>query len=88
MRGRLRLVEAGDGEQHGGLRDGDGLTYVMQAAGNRAASLIRRRAMVAVDATALIAPRTGRGLHRFANPGRFLRLAGAVQPWLPARPCW
>ncbi len=26
----------------------------------------------------------GRGLHRFANPGRFLRLAGALQPWLTA----
>ncbi|NOG71960.1 heme ABC transporter permease, partial [Roseicella sp. DB1501] len=24
----------------------------------------------------------GRGLHRFANPGRFLRLAGRLQPWL------
>jgi heme exporter protein C len=24
----------------------------------------------------------GRGLHRFANPGRFLRLSGAVLPWL------
>ena len=29
-----------------------------------------------------MAPRTGRGLHRFANPGRFLRLAAKVQPWL------
>ena len=35
-----------------------------------------------VDASATLAPRTGRGLHRFANPGRFLRLAGVVQPWL------
>ena len=26
----------------------------------------------------------GRSLHRFANPGRFLRLAGALQPWLTA----
>jgi heme exporter protein C len=26
--------------------------------------------------------RSGRALHRFANPGRFLRLAGRVQPWL------
>ena len=25
-----------------------------------------------------------RSLHRFANPGRFLRLAGRVQPWLTA----
>ncbi len=24
----------------------------------------------------------GRGLHRFANPGRFLRLSGVVLPWL------
>lgn len=39
-----------------------------------------------VEATAYIAPPSGapsgKGLHRFANPGRFLRLAGAVQPWL------
>jgi heme exporter protein C len=27
-------------------------------------------------------PAAGRSLHRFANPGRFLRLAGRVQPWL------
>ncbi len=27
-------------------------------------------------------PRSGRGLHRFANPGRFLRLASRVQPFL------
>ncbi len=26
-------------------------------------------------------PRGARGLHRFANPGRFLRLAGRVLPW-------
>ncbi len=26
----------------------------------------------------------GRGLHRFANPGRFLRLSGKVVPWLSA----
>jgi heme exporter protein C len=37
-----------------------------------------------VDATAALAPRSrsGRGLHRFANPGRFLRLAARVQPWV------
>src|SRR6266567_4475087 len=29
-------------------------------------------------------PGAGRGLHRFANPGRFLRLSGAVLPWLAA----
>jgi heme exporter protein C len=29
-------------------------------------------------------PSSGGGLHRFANPGRFLRIAGAVQPWLNA----
>ena len=29
----------------------------------------------------LAAPRGG-ALHRFANPGRFLRLSGRVQPWL------
>ena len=35
-----------------------------------------------MDTAAVILPRSGRGLHRFANPGRFLRLASAVQPWL------
>ena len=34
-----------------------------------------------MDATALSA-RPARGLHRFANPGRFLRLAERTQPWL------
>ncbi|MGE0420428.1 MAG: heme ABC transporter permease [Acetobacteraceae bacterium] len=28
------------------------------------------------------APPPGRSLHRFANPGQFLRLSGAVLPWL------
>jgi heme exporter protein C len=28
------------------------------------------------------APPAGRSLHRFANPGRFLRIAQTVQPWL------
>ena len=32
----------------------------------------------------LSSARTGRGLHRFANPGRFLRVAARVQPWLNA----
>lgn len=27
-------------------------------------------------------PRSGRSLHRFANPGQFLRLSGRVVPWL------
>lgn len=37
-----------------------------------------------MDATTALLPRprSGRGLHRFANPGRFLRLAAKVQPWL------
>jgi heme exporter protein C len=30
------------------------------------------------------APSTGLSLHRFANPGRFLRLSGSVLPWLAA----
>ena len=34
-----------------------------------------------VDATAYPA-RPSRSLHRFANPGRFLRLAARLQPWL------
>jgi heme exporter protein C len=29
-------------------------------------------------------PRGARGLHRFANPGRFLRLAGLLLPWVSA----
>ncbi len=37
--------------------------------------------LLGVDAAALPA-RPARSLHRFANPGRFLRLAGAVQPWV------
>jgi heme exporter protein C len=37
-----------------------------------------------VDASTTIAPpaRGGRNLHRFANPGRFLRLSGKLLPWL------
>ena len=35
-----------------------------------------------MDATAIPAARSGRSLHRFANPGRFLRIAARVQPWL------
>jgi heme exporter protein C len=36
-----------------------------------------------VDANPVAAsPRPGRSLHRFANPGQFLRLSGAVLPWL------
>jgi len=40
----------------------------------------------AVDASTALAPpqRSGRNLHRFANPGQFLRLSGAVLPWLAA----
>jgi heme exporter protein C len=34
-----------------------------------------------VNATTLTAPQ-GRNLHRFANPGQFLRLSGRVLPWL------
>jgi len=35
-----------------------------------------------VDTTATLAPPPGRNLHRFANPGRFLRISGRVLPWL------
>ena len=40
-----------------------------------------------MDARSVVAPppsgrNPGRSLHRFANPGRFLRLSGAVLPWL------
>ena len=40
--------------------------------------------VLGVDASAALAPpsRGGRNLHRFANPGRFLRLTGRVLPWL------
>ena len=38
--------------------------------------------LAGVDASTTIAPRSGRGLHRFANPGRFLRIAAAAQPFL------
>ncbi len=37
-----------------------------------------------MDTAAVTLPRSGRGLHRFANPGRFLRMASVVQPWLTA----
>jgi heme exporter protein C len=39
-----------------------------------------------VDAHPFVAPapRAGRSLHRFANPGQFLRLSGAVLPWVSA----
>jgi len=39
-----------------------------------------------VDASSVVAPPPSgrRSLHRFANPGRFLRLSGAVLPWLAA----
>ena len=35
-----------------------------------------------VDLSPTLAPARRGGLHRFANPGRFLRVAGRVQPWL------
>jgi heme exporter protein C len=35
-----------------------------------------------VDASSALAPRSGRFLHRFANPGRFLRVAAVMQPFL------
>jgi heme exporter protein C len=35
-----------------------------------------------VTSSPAIAARPGHILHRFANPGRFLRLAARVQPWL------
>jgi heme exporter protein C len=35
-----------------------------------------------VDASTALVSRAGRGLHRFANPGRFLRIAAAVQLYL------
>jgi heme exporter protein C len=34
-----------------------------------------------VDASTSLAPRRRGNLHRFANPGQFLRLSGAVLPW-------
>jgi heme exporter protein C len=38
--------------------------------------------LAGVEVSTVLAPRSRGGLHRFANPGRFLRLAGAVQPFL------
>jgi heme exporter protein C len=38
----------------------------------------------AADASRQSAPKSGRSLHRFANPGHFMRLSGAVLPWLIA----
>jgi len=35
-----------------------------------------------VDASTTLAPSAGRNLHRFANPGRFLRLSGRVLPYV------
>jgi heme exporter protein C len=36
-----------------------------------------------VDARSIVAPpRSGKTLHRFANPGQFLRLTGRILPWL------
>jgi heme exporter protein C len=41
--------------------------------------------MITMDAQPIdIRPSGGSSLHRFANPGRFLRLAAAIQPWLTA----
>jgi heme exporter protein C len=37
---------------------------------------------LAPSLTPLAAPSAPSSLHRFANPGRFLRLSGAVLPWL------
>jgi heme exporter protein C len=43
------------------------------------------RTLPAAGSAGTEAPRrTGGGLHRFANPGRFLRLSGRVLPWLTA----
>ena len=40
--------------------------------------------MYRVDARSVVAPPAGAGrsLHRFANPGQFMRLSGMVVPWL------
>jgi heme exporter protein C len=38
--------------------------------------------LMIVDATTALGPRKSRSLHRFANPGRFLRLSGRVLPVL------
>jgi heme exporter protein C len=38
--------------------------------------------IVELSSSLATAGRRGGGLHRFANPGRFLRIAGRVQPWL------
>jgi heme exporter protein C len=38
--------------------------------------------LACVDGSSALGSRAGRGLHRFANPGRFLRIAAAVQLYL------
>ena len=43
---------------------------------------LRRAMLMIVDATTALGPRKSRSLHRFANPGRFLRLSGRVLPVL------
>jgi len=35
-----------------------------------------------VDAQTAVSPPPARNLHRFANPGQFLRLSGAILPWI------
>jgi len=35
-----------------------------------------------VDGSTALGQRAGLNLHRFANPGRFLRIASTLQPWL------
>ena len=40
--------------------------------------------MTQMDTRPIEAPSGGSSLHRFANPGQFLRLSGAVLPWLTA----
>ncbi|MCU0987467.1 MAG: heme ABC transporter permease, partial [Acetobacteraceae bacterium] len=34
-----------------------------------------------MDGTPTQTPARGSSLHRFANPGRFMRLSGALLPW-------
>ena len=41
-------------------------------------------AYISSVSTSTSLPSAGRNLHRFANPGRFLRISGVILPWLAA----
>ena len=56
--------------------------YYLGLTNNGASQALPLCYLACVDASIALAARAGRGLHRFANPGRFLRIAAVVQPYL------